>query len=185
MARPKFEYLLFDLPSDHEVEQRLATESASIESIVHNKSLGGRLKRVCVASKERFLKLPNHSYDVAFVHLACHGGVKGIGLLGGQVPWAQTASTISAYLRPLVPNQQRVMALSCCHSADGLAAVKTPLKPYFTGFYYFKEEEVGFATSVTVWSMFYLKKSISNPHAKIVADINNFLGKEVICFSKS
>src|SRR5262249_45893663 len=140
MARPKFEYLLFDLPSDHEVERRLATESASIEAVVHNKNLGGRIKHVCVASKERVLKPPTHKYDVAFVHLACHGGVRGIGLLGGQVRWGAAAAAISAYLHPLDPGQQRVMALSCCHAVDGFAAIKAPLKPFFTGFYYFKQE---------------------------------------------
>lgn len=184
MARPKFEYLLFDLPSDHEVEHRLATESATIESVVHNNGFGGRLKRVCMASKGRFLRKPNYKLDVSFIHLACHGSPSGIGLIGGSVPWGKAASVITSYLCPLASGQQRVMVFSCCHSTDGVTATSAALKPFVTGIYHVKKTEIPFATAITCWSMFYLKKDVAKPHAKIADDINAFLGEEVVVFKK-
>jgi hypothetical protein len=48
--------------------------------------------------------------------------------------------------------------------------------------YYFPEEGIGFSESVTVWSMFYLQKNLSDPHQKIAEYINAFFDRNIIEF---
>ena len=182
MSKPKLGYLLFDLPSDHEIEGALATECKVIESLIHNRGLKARIKRVCVASKERFSKYPTYRYRVQFVHLACHGGKKGIGLLDGEMLWADVAKQITRHLHPLAAGRQRIMIFSCCHSKDGFDATKSELAPYFSGAYHFRAESIAFSKAITTWTMFYLKKKIENPHEAIVDPINNFIDEEVLVF---
>ncbi len=155
MSKQKLGYLIFDLPSDHEVESELATECKTIQSIIHNKGMRARVKRICVASRERFMNYPTYKYSVQFVHIACHGGKSGIGMLGGTVSWAEVSKQIIKHIRPLSNDEQRIICFSCCHSLDGFKKTKTHLHPYFTGAYIFTEESVPFAESITVWSMFY------------------------------
>ncbi|WP_153306299.1 hypothetical protein [Desulfatiglans anilini] len=155
MSKQKLGYLIFDLPSDHEVESELATECKTIQSIIHNKGMRARVKRICVASRERFMNYPTYKYSVQFVHIACHGGKSGIGMLGGTVSWAEVSKQIIKHIRPLSNDEQRIICFSCCHSLDEFKKTKTHLHPYFTGAYIFTEESVPFAESITVWSMFY------------------------------
>jgi len=60
------------------------------------------------------------------------------------------------------------------------------LQGFFTIMYYFHEESIEFSESVTVWSMFYLKKNLSDPHEKIGEYINDFFekssGKKIIAY---
>ena len=70
MSKPKLGYLLFDLPSDHEIESTLATECRTVEAIIHNNGMQARVKRICVATPERFMNLQKYKYGVQFVHLA-------------------------------------------------------------------------------------------------------------------
>lgn len=182
MSKPKLGYLLFDLPSDHEIEASLATESKVIEAIIHNMNLKAHVKRICVASKDKLLSYPTYKYKVQFVHLACHGGKKGIGMLGGNMKWIDVASQISRHLHPLDSVQKRVMVFSCCHSSAGFEATKGIFKKYFTGAYHFNPITIPFSQAITVWSMFYLNKKLNKPHSKIVEAINTFFGEKILVF---
>ena len=182
MSKPKLGYLLFDLPSNHEIENSLATECDTIQSIIHNRGQRARVKRIRVASKERFLTYPTYRYGVQFVHLACHGGKHGVGMLGESVSWAAVAEQISKHLHPLSGNAQRVICFSCCHSYAGYKATQSTLKQYFTGAYHFAEEKVPFSTAITTWTMFYLKKKLANPHEGIAKAINTFMVKRFCNF---
>ena len=54
------------------------------------------------------------------------------------------------------------------------------LKGYCSGIYYFKDQRIRFSTAITVWCMFYLKKSLKHPHKASADKINKFLGEEVL-----
>ena len=183
MSKPKLGYLLFDLPSDHEVEAALATECKVIETLIYNMHLKARVKRICVASTERFRTYPTYRYSVQFVHLACHGGTDGIWMLGGTMSWVDVAEQITKHLHKLKSGQQRVMVFSCCYSSDGFQATKETLKDYFTGAYYFNMASVQFAKAITLWVMFYFKKRLKWPHEKVVTAINEYLGEKILVFS--
>jgi hypothetical protein len=75
MARKKHGFLLFDLPSDHEVDGGLSTECDVIKSILHNRAMGGRVKIIRATTKGTLDSLPRYHSKVQFVHLACHGGL--------------------------------------------------------------------------------------------------------------
>lgn len=182
MPKPKLGYLLFDLPSDHEVESALVTECEVIETLLHNKRMGARVKRICVASTERLRRCPTFRYSVQFVHLACHGGKDGIEMLGGTMSWREVAMNITKHLNKLKDGQQRVMVFSCCHSEDGFEATRLFLKDHFTAAYHLAEEAVSFAKATTIWSMFYLKKNLEKPKGKITEAINQFFGTDVLKF---
>jgi len=182
MSKPKLGYLLFDLPADHEVEAALATECKVIESLIHNLGMRARVKRVCVASREKFKQYPSYRYRVQFVHLACHGSKKGVGMLGGTMKWASVVAQITKHLHPLSRNQKRVIVFSCCHSTDAFRSTEKLLSGYFTGAYYFKADEVSFSKAMTIWAMFYFKKRLSKPHEAIVEDINTFIGEDILVF---
>lgn len=184
MSKPKLGYLLFDLPSDHEIEGTLVTECQTIESIIHNRGMPARVKRICVASTERFMNYPTYKYGVQFVHLACHGGQKGIGMLGGNVTWEDMAKQVTKHLHPLATDQQRIICFSCCHSKAGFNKTKSAFASYFTGAYIFAKTKVPFAQAVAIWAMFYLKKRLSNPHEAIVKSINEFIGETLLRFKE-
>ena len=59
MAKRKIGYLIFDLPSDHEVEESLSTECDSIQAIISNKGMAARVKRIKVASPVKIHVLSN------------------------------------------------------------------------------------------------------------------------------
>ena len=181
-GRRKHGYLLFDLPSDHEIEEGLSTECEVIRAIVVNKDGENRVKTIRVATPESFISYPLYKYQVQYVHLACHGGPLGIGMIGSQVKWSQVTKQIKRHLKPLTSSRQRVLCLSCCYSYDGFRKTKSALQGYFTGAYHFALEEIDFATSMATWVMFYNKKTLSKPHQKIVDDINTFFDKKVISF---
>lgn len=183
MARAKLSYLLFDLPGDHEVESAIATESKVIEAIIHNLAMGARAKRVRVASRKSFTRIPTYRYGVQYVHLACHGGKKGISLLGGRVRWAEVGDQIVRHLHPLKKGEQRVMVFSCCYSREGYEGTKRQLSPYFSGAYYFKPKRIYFADAIAVWAMFYLEKRLDRPHRAIVKRINRYLRRAVLAFA--
>ncbi|NCB26100.1 MAG: hypothetical protein EOM62_11610 [Bacteroidia bacterium] len=184
MSKPKLGYLLFDLPSDHEIESTLATECRTVEAIIHNNGMPARVKRICVASPERFMNFQKYKYAVQFVHLACHGGKKSIGMLGGHVEWKEVAKQVARHLHPLANDQQRIICFSCCYSKDGFDHTKSAFSSYFTGAYLFAKTEVPFAQAVTVWAMFYLKKKLTKPHEAIVQSINDFIGEKLLIFKK-
>ena len=183
MARPRLGYLFFDLPSDHEVEGALATECDAIYALIQGRNdIASRVKLVRIASLERFMRHPRYQYDVQFVHLACHGTRHGIGMLGDTVRWRRAAEQIVRYLRPLRRNERRVICFSCCFSSDGVTATDDAFEEYFSGAYHFVEDEVPFSDSITVWSMFYLKKRLRNPHGAMTLVVcQSVYWKEYYC----
>jgi len=176
-------FLLIDLPSKHEIVHSLSTECDVVEAILHNRGLAKRITHMRLASaKELDGKTPAR-VDVRFVHLAGHADKNGIGFLRGGMPWQRIAEHITRYLCPL-GDERRVMVFSCCHSRDGFEATKHIFRRHFTAAYLFNEVEVDFCDAITVWAMFYFRKTVSNPHMRIVDPINEFFGDEVLQFRR-
>ena len=50
------------------------------------------------------------------------------------------------------------------------------LKRHFTAVYYLTEPEVGFDTSMVVWSMFYYRKGLRRPLEAVKDRISSFFG---------
>ena len=171
-----YTYLLLDLPSHHEVESVLATECDSIRGILANKLRGPKVKHVRATTREGLNEtVPRSPYPyVKYVHLACHGNEHGIGLIGAKLSWSKLALHIIRYVPPLEGRSKRVLCLSCCYSGVGAEKMKRALKRHFTAVYYLTEPEVGFDTSSVVWSMFYYRKSLQRPLAKVMEQINAF-----------
>ncbi len=182
-GRKPLRYLLLDFPSDHEVDGSLATECSVINALLTNNELGTRTKHFRLSSLASFKKLPNYSYDPKFVHVACHGGPKGIGLIGGWVPWQEFAKEMKAILQPLGTTHRRILTLSCCHSRTGATELKTHLTGYFTGIYHFTQKKVPFAQAFVVWTMFFLEKELKHPHEAIKKRINTFFETPTISYS--
>lgn len=180
MPRRKLGFLLFDLPGDHEVESALSTECDTISSVLHNRRLAARVKVIRAASERRLRRYPTYRYGVKFVHLACHGGPGGIGVLGGRLKWSDVVKVVKRHLKPLQDQQQRVLCISCCHSKSGLTAFRKNAADYFTLFYYFEADTIPFATAITTWAMFYLKKTLAQPHKGVLDAINTFHGRPVL-----
>jgi hypothetical protein len=181
-GRKKHGFLLFDLPSDHEVEGTLSTECDVVKSIVWNRGLGNRVKTIRATTPASFVAYPTYKFKVQYVHLACHGGSDGIGMIGGKVAWAKVAKQIKRHLQPLEKGKQRVFCISCCHSGDGFEKTVSEFSGYFSGAYHFKEDMIGFDIAMATWAMFYSKKTLGRPHKKIADKINYFFDKKVILF---
>lgn len=182
-GRPKFGYFVFDLPSDHEINETLVTESDVIRSVLANRALGTQVKSLKFTTASSFKDCPERKYSgIRYVHLGGHGGHTGIGFIGGTVPWATVAEKLTKLFTKLSHDEQHVLTLSCCHSSHGVAAMRTTLRGYFTAIYHFEPEKIGFSTAMTTWSMFYLKKNLTRPHSAIKKDINSFLGSNTLRF---
>ena len=181
-----YTYLLLDLPSHHEVESVLATECDSIRGILANQFRDRKVKHVRATTREGLQEtVPQRPYlHVKYVHLACHGDEHGIGLIGAKLRWTQLAQHIVRYVPPLEGNKGRVLCLSCCYSGVGAEKMKRELKRHFSAVCYLTEPDVGFDTSMVVWSMFYYGKPpgarptrLSRVFDKRVVDrINTFFG---------
>ncbi len=180
------EYLLLDLPSDHEVEDSVVTECDVIRAIISNKRQGKKVKTIRSTTAERFLRTPRPTKSVKYVHLAGHGNRTDLGLIGGQVQWKKVAEHATTFVSPLSRKQQRVLCISCCYSRYAAKKMSPVLKGYFTGIYYFREDNIGFASAMTVWSMFYHRKGLDRPHKnrKIVNQVKTFFGKKVLLYVK-
>jgi len=184
-GRPQFGFLVIDCPSDHEIDGSLVTESQTIRAVLANKNLGSRLKIIRCTTADSFACLPNRVYSgIRYVHLGGHGSRKGLEFIGGQIPWAKVAQKLTRVLPRLKQGERRILTLSCCYSTDGIESMKPYLMGHFSAAYHFVPKKIGFSQAITVWSMFYLKKKISQPHAAIVKKLNRFLETEVIVFAK-
>ena len=182
-GRPAFSFLLIDLPSDHEIDNSLSTECQIIGAILHNRRFGSISKTVRTTTVEGFNELPWRPYPkVGFVHLAAHGGKRGIGLIGGEASWSTVAQALRKAAPALGRDQKRVLTLSCCYSGNAYNALKPLLSNHFTGAYHFHEKKIGFAKAMTVWAMFYHRKIIDRPLIKVVEPINEFFGDDVIVY---
>jgi len=178
---PKPGFLLLDFPDEDEIADSLSTEGAIIEAILHRRGQGRRINRVRSISAKRFRDASATPLDVRFVHLATHADDEGIGFLKGSMSWAEFAELLVRHLAPL-NGERRVMVFSCCHSLDGFNATKRIFKKHFTAAYLFEPVESYFCDALAIWSMFYLQKTVTEPHKKIVKAINAFVGDDVLKF---
>lgn len=184
-GRPPYGFVLIDLPSDHEIENGIVRECQVIAAILHNRAFGTVTKTFTATSVENFKSAGWRSYPgTGFVHLSTHGGKTGIGLIGGDLRWAHVADKLKTVAPQLAKNQRRVLCLSCCYSETGIGRLKPLLKGHFTHAYYFAAKKISFATAMTVWSMFYRKKSLEQPLKAVVDPINRFFGTETIAFDE-
>ena len=164
-----YTHLLIDLPSDHEVDDLLPTECDVIRSIVSNLGQGKNVRHVRATRLASLrAKQPRQPYrGVRFVHVAGHGDKSGAGLIGGTLRWSKLADELKGYCAPLARGEHRVLCLSCCHSATAVKKVRTSLRQWFTGYYFFSEKRVGFADTIAAWSVFYLQKDAMAPMRKL------------------
>lgn len=182
-GRPPFGFLLINLPSDHEVDGNIVTECQVIGAILHNRQLASVTKMITASSRSNFKGAQWRPYEgIGFVHLATHGGKKGIGLIGGSASWREVGDQLKRAAPRLSRKQQRVLCLSCCYSRAGLNKLAPLLKGHFTHAYHFADDKVSFATATTTWAMFYRKKTLNRPLRAIVDPINEFFGRETIAF---
>lgn len=180
-GRPKIRYFIFDCPSDHEIEGTLVTESEAIRAVLANKH--GRPTLVCArrfTTSDSFKAAKGTYGGVRLVHLGCHGSPDGLDLIKGKVKWKRVAERLCALFPALKPSEERVLALSCCHSADGARALKRHLRGHFSGICHFVEEEIGFSEAMTAWSMFYLKVKHKKPLGSVLDPINRFMGRTTL-----
>ncbi len=182
MPRRKYGFLLFDFPSDHEVDFALPTESEVVWALLVNRHLGSRVKLIKATTEERLKRLPRYQYGVQFVHVGGHASSSSLGFIGGSIGLRKAARLITGSLRKLPSREQRVLCLSCCHSKAAFKGMLPELRGYFTACYYFRRKVVTFAQSLTTWTMFYYRKDLHRPHRKIVDRVNEFFGEEVLAF---
>ena len=168
------QFLLYDLPSDHEVELNIVTECDVIRSIISNKDQGKKVKVIRATNCESFLRHRTaKTKEVKYIHLSGHGNEDGLGFINGIVEWGDVASKVTESIYRL-KSGQRILCVSCCHSEEAVDQMIPHLRGYFTGVYYFSESEIHFSTTMTVWSMFYRQKNLKRLHRKIVPQINQF-----------
>jgi hypothetical protein len=182
-GRPPFSFVLIDLPSDHEIEGNIISEIDMIKALLHNRGFGSRIKSF--RATNNFPNIPRAYNEVGFVHLATHGSEQGVSLIGRHMKWREVADSLKTIVPPLKMGQTRILSLSCCYSRHGYNALKLLLVKHFTGFYYFEPTKIGFATAMTVWSMFYLKKSIEKPAAAVAKAINKFFEDDVLVYGST
>jgi hypothetical protein len=174
---------LFDLPSDHEVDENLVTECEVIRTVLANRGFRSVVKATRISSMDRFKSEPWRPYpNIGYVHLAAHGRKRGIGLIDGRMRWTTLARRLRIIAPRLAKDQKRVLVLSCCYSSYGYEALQRPLRGHFTGCYYFEPNEIGFSDAMTTWAMFYKHKTIRRPHAAIVNRINSFFDEDILAF---
>jgi hypothetical protein len=180
-GRPKFGFFIFDCPSDHEIDGSVLSESDTIKAVLSNRNLGSRLKSITCTTADSFRAVPARKYaGIKYVHLGGHGSKSGLGFIGGSIKWADVADKLASIFPKLKDDEQRVLTLSCCFSEAGINAMAPRLKQHFSAAYHFVPEKIGFATAITTWSMFYLKKKPARPHGAIMKGINDFMGEDVI-----
>ena len=168
------QFLLYDLPSDHEVELNIVTECDVIRSIISNKDQGKKVKVIRATNRQSFLDhRTTKTKEVKYVHLSGHGYEDGLGFINGGVGWEDVAHKVTEPIYKL-KSGQRILCVSCCHSEEAVDQMTPHLRGYFTGVYYFSESEIHFSTTMTVWSMFYRQKNLKLLHRRIVPQINQF-----------
>ena len=168
------QFLLYDLPSDHEVEQNIVTECDVIRAIISNKDQGKKVKVIRATSSESFLRHRTaKTKEVKYVHLSGHGNEDGLEFINGMVRWEDVANKITEAIYRL-KSASRVLCVSCCFSKEAVDKMIPHLGGYFTRVYYFTEPEIHFSTTMTVWSMFYKQRNLQLLHSRIVPQINRF-----------
>ena len=160
-----YTHLLFDLPSEHEIDDRLVTECDVISSIIANKG-SGRVKHIRATHLQTLSHRPRYE-GIRYVHVAGHGTKCGPSFIGQTVTWQELAKRLQYYCKPLVKKEKRALCLSCCHSETGAKVLGKALRPLFTAIYYFSSERVYFDDKMVAWSLFYLLKTEEDPTKKL------------------
>jgi len=186
MARKKIRFMMLDLPDDDEVDGFLSSECEIVKAILASRGLASRVKHYRFSSLESVERPPVYEYDPKFVHVSGHGGESHISLLGGSWTWTDLAKDfLEPRLKKLSDSETRILFVSTCFSEKGVDRILTCLPERFTGAYYFSEEKVPFADALTAAAMFYRRKELNKPHAKVLADINGYFGTKKRLFYKS
>lgn len=170
------EYLLLDLPSDHEVEDNIVTECDVIRAIVSNKNQGKKVRtfRATTAPSFTGTRRGTKYVSVEYVHLAGHGNSRGLGMIDGSVAWECVARQITTFVKKLPSGKKRILCVSCCHSRAAVQKMSSGLRGYFSGIYYFHDNKIDFATAMTVWAMFYHTKDVAAPFAAVTTSVNRY-----------
>ena len=183
-----YNYLLFDLPSDHEVEGVLSTECDVIRAILANNGEGRNVKVIKATTSEALChKSPQQPYgQIKIVHVACHARDNGVSMIGDSVEWSEFGNILESYVPQLGQGERRTLCLSCCYSKFGNLILRQKLRNHFTDCLYFKEDEVYFSATMVIWSMFYLRSRTKSSLGPIRNKINEFVGprKKPVIFDR-
>lgn len=176
-------YVLIDLPSAHEIEDRLATECEFLAAILANQDLADETRHIKAASRDRFDRDTSVPCPRAeFVHLAGHGTEAGLEVLGETIPWKEVGRRLKV-LAPHPSRGRRYLTLSCCYSSHACRKLRPLLSGHFTGVYHFKDDEVGFANAMTIYGMLYMSK-VENSGAGVRKRINDFFDQDILVYHK-
>lgn len=170
---------ILDCISDHEVEKNLVTEGDALRSILANRNWdrGPRLRKFATATSFEKWK-PRSISDIYYMHLTAHANEKQLAFIEEFITWEDVANKLSAVVPKLNGDQRRALCLSCCYSSDATAKLIPGLRGYFTCIFYASRKrpekpprkslkyykKVDFDESIALWSMFYLKKPLAEPH---------------------
>ena len=203
MARRPYNFLHFDLPDTAEIENGLISEGELIETILAFRRVGSSrplkadCKRIRAATNETLLKPKfgkGFQYDPRVVHVSGHGSKQGIEVLGSTVSWPEFALALKSWvtklpknvlLRSISSRSRRVLFFSCCHSAVPAKKLRELLRGYFSGCFYFVDQNPGLADALAVCAMFYREIDPIYPHSdkrrasmRLVDRINAFFGDD-------
>jgi hypothetical protein len=177
MGRKKIRFMLLDLPDDDEVENSLSSECEIVKAILASRGMGTRIKHFRFTSLGSVGDRDRYEYDPKYVHISGHGSTDGISLLGGEISWLDLAEDFLApRLKVLEEGETRILFVSTCFSEPGLNRLLDMLSDRFTGAYYFNGDTVPFADALTAAAMFYRRKDLDRPHAKVLKGINGYFG---------
>jgi hypothetical protein len=133
-------------------------------------------------------------YDPRVVHVSGHGSKQGIEVLGSTVSWTGFAFALKSWvtklpknlhLRSIQSRSRRVLFFSCCHSATPAKQLRDFLRGYFSGCFYFVDQNPALADALAACAMFYREFNPSYPHSDnprssmgLVDRINAFFGDD-------
>jgi hypothetical protein len=173
--------LILDCISDHEIQKSLATEGEILRSIIANRESDQGPAIYKFATAKQFAKwIPETNPQIRYVHICAHANDKQLGFIKGGVSWRDVAKKLVQICGKLGNGERRVVCLSCCYSSDAVKLISPIIFEHYTGIYHHAADVVDFDKSITMWSMFYLKKPLDRPqaHRGIRRSINAFLADD-------
>jgi hypothetical protein len=174
MARPTYKFLLFDFPSDHEVEERLATETDVLHALITNAERGKELKTIRIATPATLKASPATSYSPEIVQLSGHADRNELWMLGGKVRWQAVAQLLIQYVAPLKSGETRLLLLSCCESRHGFFKIRKTIRSHYSHAVVFAGDSIDFDESMVFWPMFYFGWLRKRPLPELITSINQF-----------
>jgi hypothetical protein len=182
MSRACLKYLLIDLPSDHEIEEGLATECDVLNAMLANNELSGLTKHIKVGRIETFKKMATYPYVAEIIHISAHATMEGLWLLGEVIKWDDVADCLAGAVAALDMGDERILNLSCCNSEMAAKRFEERLNPFFSGANYFVNNNIPFSTSAIAWTMYFYQLPNAGDHYKHREKINTFLGGETLSY---